>query len=51
MGKYSKDEVKRRCTSISAWELPKQKGAIAPDYVWVSIVMGRRGPNVVHSHD
>jgi NCS1 family nucleobase:cation symporter-1 len=30
----TKQTVKERCTSIKAWELPKQESAIAPDYVW-----------------
>lgn len=28
--------VKRRCTSIKAWELPKQKSALAPEHVWTN---------------
>ncbi|KAF4812201.1 putative permease [Colletotrichum tropicale] len=31
---YGKDEVKRRCTSLQAWELPKHPSTIAPDGVW-----------------
>ncbi|KAI9664553.1 MAG: hypothetical protein M1821_005999 [Bathelium mastoideum] len=28
--------IKKRCTSIKAWELPKQDSALAPDYVWTN---------------
>ncbi|KAK1853387.1 ncs1 allantoate transporter [Colletotrichum chrysophilum] len=33
---YGKDEVKRRCTSLWAWELPKHPSTIAPDGVWTN---------------
>lgn len=33
--KPSGAEIKRRFTSARAWELPKQGGALAPEYVWV----------------
>lgn len=32
----SKQTLKARCTTLSAWELPKQPSAIAPDYVWTN---------------
>ena len=32
----SKETIKQRCTSIKAWELPKQDSALAPDYVWTN---------------
>lgn len=35
MKRPSKTELKRRFTSIHAWELPKQSSAVAPPYVWV----------------
>ncbi|KAF2157868.1 uridine permease-like protein Fui1 [Myriangium duriaei CBS 260.36] len=28
--------VKERCTSLSAWELPRETSSIAPDYVWTN---------------
>ena len=28
--------IKKRCTSVKAWELPKQESALAPDYVWTN---------------
>lgn len=36
MKKYTKEEIKARFTSIHAWELPKETGAIAPPYVWTN---------------
>jgi nucleobase:cation symporter-1, NCS1 family len=38
LGKHvpSKQTIKERCTSIKAWELPKQDSALAPDYVWTN---------------
>lgn len=36
MTKPSKAELKRRCTSIHAWELPRQSSAIAPEHVWTN---------------
>lgn len=27
---------KERCTSVKAWQLPKNKGALAPDHVWTN---------------
>ncbi|EMC95728.1 hypothetical protein BAUCODRAFT_71084 [Baudoinia panamericana UAMH 10762] len=38
MGRYipSAETIKQRCTSIKAWELPKQESALAPDYVWTN---------------
>ncbi|CAK7224800.1 hypothetical protein SBRCBS47491_005676 [Sporothrix bragantina] len=30
----SKATVKARCTSLSAWELPKESSAVAPDHIW-----------------
>ncbi|KAM0746563.1 uridine permease-like protein Fui1 [Meredithblackwellia eburnea MCA 4105] len=32
--KLSKEELKARCTSIKAWEIPKTDSAFAPDGVW-----------------
>ncbi|KAI0102669.1 hypothetical protein GGR51DRAFT_562355 [Nemania sp. FL0031] len=32
----SASEIKRRCTSLHAWELPKQTGALAPAHVWTN---------------
>lgn len=32
----SRETIKQRCTSIKAWELPKQDSALAPDYVWTN---------------
>ena len=32
----SKETVRQRCTSIKAWELPKQDSALAPDYVYTN---------------
>jgi len=38
MVKYvpSGQQIKARCTSVKAWELPKQKSALAPDHVWTN---------------
>ncbi|KAH9845826.1 Permease for cytosine/purines, uracil, thiamine, allantoin [Teratosphaeria destructans] len=38
MSKYipSKQTIKKTCTSVRAWELPKQSSALAPDYVWTN---------------
>ncbi|KAH8655243.1 uridine permease-like protein Fui1 [Xylariales sp. PMI_506] len=36
MTRPSAAEVKKRFTSIHAWEIPKQSGALAPDYVWTN---------------
>lgn len=33
-------KLKQRCTSLHSWELPKQTGALAPDYVWTNRDMG-----------
>ena len=30
----SRATIKARATSLSAWKLPKQQSALAPDYVW-----------------
>ena len=32
----SKDTIKKRCTTLEAWALPKQDSTIAPDYVWTN---------------
>lgn len=32
----SKQTIKERCTSVKAWELPKQDSALAPDHVWTN---------------
>jgi NCS1 family nucleobase:cation symporter-1 len=32
----TKQQLKERCTTTSAWELPKQKSALAPDHVWTN---------------
>ncbi|TVY39558.1 putative permease [Lachnellula cervina] len=32
----TKQQLKERCTSIKAWQLPKQKSALAPDHVWTN---------------
>jgi NCS1 family nucleobase:cation symporter-1 len=29
-------QVKDRFTTVSAWQLPKQKSALAPEYVWTN---------------
>ncbi|KAK8133147.1 permease [Apiospora kogelbergensis] len=36
MKKPSATHLKRRCTSLSAWEIPKQNGTIAPEHVWTN---------------
>ncbi|KAK9420573.1 putative NCS1 nucleoside transporter [Seiridium unicorne] len=36
MKKPSATEVRRRCTSLHSWELPKQTGALAPEHVWTN---------------
>ncbi|CAK7200337.1 hypothetical protein SEUCBS139899_003028 [Sporothrix eucalyptigena] len=40
----SKDTVKARCTSLSAWELQKEPSAVAPDTVWSNKDMDPVGP-------
>ncbi|THX41730.1 uridine permease-like protein Fui1 [Aureobasidium pullulans] len=32
----SKGTIKKRCTTLEAWALPKQDSTIAPDYVWTN---------------
>ncbi|KAI2638421.1 NCS1 nucleoside transporter [Xylaria nigripes] len=32
----SASEIKQRCTSLRAWEIPKQTGALAPPHVWTN---------------
>jgi len=32
----SKKQVRERLTSVKAWELPKQKSALAPTHVWTN---------------
>ncbi|RFU30350.1 hypothetical protein B7463_g5996, partial [Scytalidium lignicola] len=32
----SKQQLKERCTTIKAWQLPKQKSALAPEHVWTN---------------
>ena len=32
----TKQQFKSRMTSVKAWELPKQKSALAPDHVWTN---------------
>ena len=32
--------LRRRLTSLQSWELPKQTGALAPEYVWTNRDMG-----------
>ncbi|KAH6672321.1 permease for cytosine/purines, uracil, thiamine, allantoin-domain-containing protein [Halenospora varia] len=32
----TKQQLKERCTTVSAWELPKQKSALAPEHVWTN---------------
>jgi|SRR6187402_1055084 len=32
----SKQQIKDRATSVKAWELPKQKSALAPEHVWTN---------------
>ncbi|CAD6448259.1 cc93cd0c-e188-46c6-8af0-6f289de46d4f [Sclerotinia trifoliorum] len=29
-------QIKERCTSVKAWQLPKQKSALAPEHVWTN---------------
>ncbi|OLN96933.1 putative permease C1683.05-like protein 2 [Colletotrichum chlorophyti] len=36
MKSYDKQELRRRCTSVKAWELPKHPSAIAPDGVYTN---------------
>ncbi|KAI4862686.1 NCS1 nucleoside transporter [Hypoxylon rubiginosum] len=36
MRKPSTAELRRRLTSLHAWELPKQNGALAPPHVWTN---------------
>ncbi|KAK0900736.1 hypothetical protein LTR91_024197 [Friedmanniomyces endolithicus] len=38
LGSYipSTQTIKERCTTLKAWELPKQDSALAPDYVWTN---------------
>ncbi|TGJ87573.1 hypothetical protein E0Z10_g1224 [Xylaria hypoxylon] len=36
MKKPSASEIKRRCTSLQSWEIPKQTGALAPAHVWTN---------------
>jgi hypothetical protein len=42
MVKFSKEGAKRRFTSIHAWELPKETGALAPPHVWVCVIKAER---------
>jgi NCS1 family nucleobase:cation symporter-1 len=35
----TKQQLKDRATSVKAWELPKQKSALAPDHVWTNADM------------
>jgi hypothetical protein len=32
----TKQQLKERCTSVKAWELPKQKSALAPPHIWTN---------------
>lgn len=32
----NKKQHKERCTTVSAWQLSKQKSALAPDHVWTN---------------
>jgi nucleobase:cation symporter-1, NCS1 family len=32
----NKKQVRERLTSVKAWELPKQKSALAPPHVWTN---------------
>lgn len=32
----TRSQLKRRLTSTSAWQLPKQSSALAPDHVWTN---------------
>ncbi|KAI0975204.1 uridine permease-like protein Fui1 [Xylaria arbuscula] len=36
MKRPSASEIKRRCTSLHSWEIPKQTGALAPAHVWTN---------------
>ena len=42
----TKDQVVARCTSIEAWQLPKQSSSIAPETVWSNA--GK--PDSLYSH-
>ncbi|KAJ3551222.1 hypothetical protein NPX13_g11419 [Xylaria arbuscula] len=44
----SASELKRRCTSLHSWEIPKQTGALAPAHVWTNKDMGTT--TAFHSH-
>lgn len=35
----SQQQLKARCTSVSAWELPKHASTLAPDDVWTNVDM------------
>lgn len=35
----TKQQLKDRCTTVKAWQLPKQKSALAPDHVWTNADM------------
>lgn len=32
----SGETIRKRCTTVKAWELPKQKSALAPEHVWTN---------------
>lgn len=32
----SGETIKKRCTTVKAWQLPKQKSALAPDHIWTN---------------
>jgi nucleobase:cation symporter-1, NCS1 family len=32
----TKQQLKERCTTVKAWELPKQKSALAPPHIWTN---------------
>ncbi|KAH8816570.1 permease for cytosine/purines, uracil, thiamine, allantoin-domain-containing protein [Xylogone sp. PMI_703] len=32
----TKQQLKERCTTVKAWQLPKQKSALAPEHVWTN---------------
>jgi NCS1 family nucleobase:cation symporter-1 len=32
----TKQQLRARCTTISAWQLPKQRSALAPEHVWTN---------------
>ncbi|KAI1432573.1 NCS1 nucleoside transporter [Xylaria sp. CBS 124048] len=36
MKRPSASEMKEKCTSLRAWKLPKQRGALAPAHVWTN---------------